>query len=90
MNDPMTDDPGAPLRSSCTIDGVADVDIPWHQILDELPLAISVLDLDGHQVGCNREYAELLGYSLDEVGELDGCGSRARATGSGRGRTTTG
>lgn len=46
-------------------------EIPWQKLVDELPIAVSVLDLDGHQVACNQEYADMLGYSLDEVAALD-------------------
>ena len=45
--------------------------MPWQQLLDEAPVAISIVDPTGHQVACNREYALLLGYTLDEAESLD-------------------
>ena len=46
-------------------------EIPWQRLTDELPIAVSVLDVDGRQVACNHEYADMLGYGRDEVLALD-------------------
>ncbi len=53
-------------------DGVVSDDmIPWQRLVTEAPIAISVIDPDGTQVACNQEYAEMLGYSMDDVLTLD-------------------
>lgn len=51
--------------------GVIDDMVPWQRLVTEAPIAISVIDPDGTQVVCNQAYADMLGYSMEEVRTLD-------------------
>jgi PAS domain S-box-containing protein len=58
---------------------VSDVTLPWQQLFEAAPTAISVIDPFGRQVACNQAYADLLGYPIDELADLD-VGSVTRAS----------
>lgn len=50
---------------------VSTIELPWRRFFDDAPIAISVIDAYGRQVGCNRAYAAMFGYSVDEMLALD-------------------
>ncbi len=45
--------------------------IRFQQVFEELAIPVSLIDPLGRQVGCNRAYADLFGYSIEELDELD-------------------
>ena len=51
--------------------GVSESPLPWHDLLEIAPVAISVVDPFGRQVACNRAFSELLGYRPEELSDLD-------------------
>ena len=50
---------------------VSEAPLPWQEMLEIAPVAISVIDPFGRQVTCNRAFADLLGYSIEESVDLD-------------------
>ena len=50
---------------------VSEAPLPWQEMLEIAPVAISVIDPFGRQVTCNRAFADLLGYPIEELVDLD-------------------
>jgi PAS domain S-box-containing protein len=43
----------------------------WQALVEQAPLPMSVVDIDGRQLIGNRAYADLFGYDIDELHGLD-------------------
>ena len=50
---------------------VSEAPLPWQEMLEIAPVAISIIDPFGRQVTCNRAFADLLGYPIEELADLD-------------------
>ena len=62
-------DDASEMRSVNPTDAACDTF--WRTVIEQAPIALSLLAPDGRQIMGNAAYATLLGYEVDEVGALD-------------------
>jgi PAS domain S-box-containing protein len=59
-----------PVRSRHTFP-VIDPNVPWREVFDRSPVATAIFDPRGRRLAGNRAYADLLGYTPEEVAHPD-------------------